>query len=331
MTKTLTASAPGKLVLTGEYAVLDGAPAIVSSVAPRASVRISTGDSFSVTALGFFDGDLAFSVRDGKLDWGADTSPLPLFDCVWEALRPAVTEPVSIVLDTSAFAVDGEKLGLGSSAALAVALTGALCEWSGSGCNVDELAFRAHRDFQGGTGSGLDIATSVVGGMIVFTLRDRTVESIPWPEGLEAAVLWSGVASSTASRLAKLYKSEPHQSREALADAAFVAAYAWQDGKLDRVLGETARFGVSLHSFSDAYDLDIYGAGHAVLAALAEHEGLVYKPCGAGGGDTGIALGEDTASIRAFVERAESHGFRELPVLSANEANDGLRIEWTQD
>lgn len=329
--KSVTASAPGKLVLAGEYAVLDGAPAIVSSVAPRAMVAIAESDALLVTAKGFLDESRSFELSEGQPDWDGGASPLPLFDAVWKSLAPTIADPVSITLDTTAFVDNGDKLGLGSSAALAVALTGALVEWQGTdGSDIETLASRAHRDFQGGKGSGLDIATSIAGGMIVFTLEDRTVESLPWPEGLEAAVLWSGVSASTASRLEKLYQSEPHPSREALADAAFVAAYAWQCGNLDRVLSDTARFGSSLRSFSDAYDLDIYGAGHAKLATLAEHEGLVYKPCGAGGGDTGIVLAKDAAGIRAFVDRAEASGFRELPVLTRGEENDGLRIEWTQ-
>ena len=222
--KSLTASAPGKLVLTGEYAVLDGAPAIVSSVTPRALATISSSEEFSVTATGFLDERRHFTLRDGQLDWGDDASPLPLVDAVWQtaALRP-FDEPVEIVIDTAAFAVNGDKLGLGSSAALAVALSAALTEWQGgSQEDVEALAAQAHQNFQGGKGSGLDIATSVAGGMIVFTLEDRVVESIPWPQGLEAAVLWSGVSASTASRLEKLYRSEPHPSRQSLADAAFV-------------------------------------------------------------------------------------------------------------
>ena len=171
--------------------------------------------------------------------------------------------------------------------------------------------------------------SSPAGGLIVFTLAEQAVESIGWPDGLEAAVLWSGVPASTAARLEKLYQSEPHPSREALANAAFVAAYAWQENDRDKVLAATSRFGVSLRCFSDAYGLDIFDAGHAELATLAEQEALVYKPCGAGGGDAGIVLGSDPARVAAFVDMATERGFIEIPVLDKDGRNDGLHIEWT--
>lgn len=48
----LTASAPGKLVLLGEYAVLDGAPALVLAVnrRARAALATTTAEDFAVDA-----------------------------------------------------------------------------------------------------------------------------------------------------------------------------------------------------------------------------------------------------------------------------------------
>ena len=45
---------------------------------------------------------------------------------------------------------------------------------------------------------------------------------------------------------------------------------------------------------------------------LAESRNIVYKPCGAGGGDIGIALATDSAQLNTFVERAAESGFRHL-------------------
>ena len=51
----ISSSAPGKIIVAGEYAVLDGAPAICMAVDRRAHVNISSGDTefHSVLAPGF--------------------------------------------------------------------------------------------------------------------------------------------------------------------------------------------------------------------------------------------------------------------------------------
>ncbi len=51
-------SAPGKVVVSGEYAVLDGAPAICMAVNRRAHISITTTDNdyHSVLAPGFSEG-----------------------------------------------------------------------------------------------------------------------------------------------------------------------------------------------------------------------------------------------------------------------------------
>jgi len=69
-----------------------------------------------------------------------------------------------------------------------------------------------------------------------------------------------------------------------------------------------------LREFSDDHELGIFDAGHAEMVAAAAAAGLVYKPCGAGGGDIGIVLASDAESIAAFVDRANEQNFRHLAV-----------------
>ena len=59
------ASAPGKVVLSGEYAVLDGAPAVCMAVDRRAIARVSAcgGDWHRVTAPGYTDVEGRFLQR----------------------------------------------------------------------------------------------------------------------------------------------------------------------------------------------------------------------------------------------------------------------------
>ncbi|EIL96926.1 hypothetical protein UUA_16568, partial [Rhodanobacter thiooxydans LCS2] len=51
--------------------------------------------------------------------------------------------------------------------------------------------------------------------------------------------------------------------------------------------------------------------------------GVVYKTCGAGGGDIGIALATDTARLQAFRQAASAAGF---PVLDLHPAAAGVQV-----
>ncbi len=67
--------------------------------------------------------------------------------------------------------------------------------------------------------------------------------------------------------------------------------------------GASAEPGADLpgvHSLRTLADAD-------ALRAAARALNLVYKPCGAGGGDVGIILGSDAAELDAFVAALPSH------------------------
>ena len=171
---TVTANAPGKVVLCGEYAVLDGAPAVSMAVDRRAIAQVSTIDA-----------------DEHVLDVAGTATPgdFALFDAVLNQVRPGSERKFSARLDTTAFAVRGRKLGIGSSAAIAVALAAAL---DPGGQSTLENAFAAHARLQGGLGSGIDVATSVSGGLIGFR-RGAAITNLEWPRGLSYALLWSGI------------------------------------------------------------------------------------------------------------------------------------------
>lgn len=344
--KSLVATAPGKLVLCGEYAVLDGAPAISAAVDRRARVtlRESVDDgTVEVTTVGFNDGLYLYRASDSHLMAVGEQGRLPLFEAVWLASKLSVASGMSIELDTGAFFAAGVKLGLGSSAALTVTLARTLAAWSGNDTGVEAQFRLIHSHLQEGRGSGVDIATSTAGGLIRFesqrneqddgTITTRSsIGDIKWPAGVEAAVMFSGIAASTPAKLARLDSQARQPVGDRLVEAAVSAADAWQQGDAGRVLEATARFARTLADFSHAYGLDVFGGGHAALAELAAGRGLVYKPCGAGGGDVGVVLGDDATAIARFVELAAPSGFVALDVRLGGKTDvEGLTVEWTHD
>ena len=291
----VTASAPGKVVLCGEYAVLDGAPAIAMAVDRRASVTIEDGSRATVSSIG--------------LPGSADTRLLDSVCDVLDIDRPNA----AITLDTGAFndVASGRKLGIGSSAALAVALAGALSPRATSTDRILETALLAHRRFQGGRGSGVDIAASAAGGLIEYR-QGEMPSALTWAAGLGYALLWSGVAASTSSKLASLGQQAARASRQVLSEASGIVAGLWRQGDAGALIDGYRAYVAALVAFDVDHKLGIFDAGHDALANHSNYDDVVYKPCGAGGGDVGIVLGTDAERVARFAQFAESRGFRRL-------------------
>jgi phosphomevalonate kinase len=311
----ITASAPGKFVLSGEYAVLDGAPAICVAVDRRAVVTIDThdGDCHLVRAPGFTAATGRFRVESGELSWLDGGRDFGLLEAVWNASRPATASHcLAISLDTEVFRDpgSGSKIGLGSSAALTVALAAALDALGGD--NADTVAHAAHRLFQGGAGSGVDIACSIAGGSVEYRMADRQATPLEWPAGLYFSVLWSGISADTGGRLARFADQPASSSRSELSEASASAAAAFERGQAAEVVAALGAYTATLTRFDAAHGLGIFDAGHKTLVERAAGAGMVYKPCGAGGGDIGVALATSRASLASFEEIAARSGFMRL-------------------
>lgn len=313
--KRLTASAPGKFVLSGEYAVLDGARAVCVAVDRRARVTIETQDDdhCRVRAPGFSTEPGHFSADSGGLNWLSGGGDYGLFEAVWAASQPAIANgAVAITLDTGAFRdpASGNKIGLGSSAALAAALATALQALGGAGAL--DAAHAGHRRFQGNAGSGVDVACSIAGGVIGYRVADRQATTLTWPTGLYCSVLWSGVAAETRDQLARFGVQPLSRSRGELWEMSNAVAADLEHGDAEAVLATLGDYTRALRRFDEAHALGVFDAGHARLADSAAGTGVVYKPCGAGGGDIGVALATSRASLASFEATAAGAGFARL-------------------
>lgn len=320
---SVSVSSPGKAVLSGEYAVLRQAPAISTAVDCRAVARlVATPDSFHCVATpGHADGRWRFTANSaGEIDW-LDEPPaggLRLIEAAWLAIAPRVRGGLSITVDTSGFfATDSHtKLGLGSSAAAMTALIGALCELDSGNNDIVILANKAHVALQQGLGSGVDIATSIQGGVIEYRMGNPGVQPhYSWPDGLYYRFLWSGEPADTVSKIGKFETvGSNDESISALVAASEAAASAWAAGDTAEILSVFRRYTDTLRQFSIDHDLGIFDAGHDKMTGLAASCGVVYKPCGAGGGDIGIVLASDKSAMIGFCAQAMTNGFQQLAV-----------------
>ncbi len=154
-------SAPGNLLLAGEYAVLEeGGLGLCLAPEVRATLEIEPAPNWEV--------EFRYEAR---CDVWRGEGPLPP---LLQALASVLGElpRARLVLDTTAFSPNGQKTGLGSSAAAALLLTAGFDHiLHGERADVDvlaPLAVRTHRHFQGGRGSGYDVMCSAWGGLTLF-------------------------------------------------------------------------------------------------------------------------------------------------------------------
>lgn len=280
------ATAPGKLLLAGEYAVLEGNAAVVVAVDRRATARRGPRD------------------------------PSPFLDALAARLaaerghgHACARAATDLVVDTADFSRGGQKLGLGSSAAATVAaaaLALAADEASASASAlasgaldrdaVFALAAAAHGDAQGarGTrGSGADIAASTYGGALAYSLVDGQVRwrALPVPRSVLLLPFFTGHSADTVTMVAKVHAAAPATRRPldaiAAAAAALAAAFERDDG--DAILRALRDGGDALAALGVAAGHDLETAAvRAVRDALAPFGGAV-KTTGAGGGDLAIA------------------------------------------
>ena len=298
----LSASAPAKLIFLGEYAVLEGAPALVAAVDCRAHVTLSghcgSGWRLSAPQLGIRDMELG---ENGEIDDVTDSTTrdsLALFDAVRRTVMsqaPALST-LSIQIDTAAFYNNNRKLGLGSSAAVAVALTTALSAAAGrvpDRASVQALASEAHRRAQGGIGSNADIAAAVHGGILGYR-SGQTPAPVELPTALWLQPVVLNESASTTElvgRVLELKERAPQafqsvmQPLQDLAEQGYNAFRAHESTAFTHVF---SAYYEALEQLGRVAGADIVSASHEALHSAALDAGIHYKSCGAGGGDLGL-------------------------------------------
>lgn len=175
--------APGKVILTGEHAVVYGYPAI--------AVPVSLGVTVDITP------------RKGV----SYCSQADLDQRLWTAIREVVPEYGYNVTIHSSLPLGR---GMGSSAALSVALIREMARINNRSMSLEEecdVAMRMEKVFHG-TPSGLDHTVSAIGQAIYFHKNEQQLEWVPisLPK-IKFLVIDSGSAGSTSEMVAEVAKT----------------------------------------------------------------------------------------------------------------------------
>lgn len=317
---SIAVSAPGKAFLIGEYAVLEGAPAIVTALDVRAVAHAATADRPAQdTAVVRCAHARAAAFLEAR---GATVGAMP-------------------VVDTGGFTMGHRKLGLGSSAAVTAAVVGyhlaaAGLEPTDAHVRADALALAhaAHAEAQGGGGSGADVATAVMGGMIRFV--DGAPSQLAAPSWLALGFVDAGAPAVTSSFVAAVKAagaSAPQRYREAMAilrDGATLFA----DGLAQARRGDGERdlqAAVALHvrglrALQELAHVPILTPEIEAILGLCSAAGVAAKPSGAGGGDLVVLVASERAAIDRLAEPLRERLGR--PLLAELRADpSGLRAE----
>jgi phosphomevalonate kinase len=271
--------APGKLVLTGAYAVLEGAPAIVVAVdryaavdtgAPgKADVRSLYDDAGQKLGLGSSAASMVASFGARALARGEDPRHAAVRAEIFRAVRAAHQRE------------------------------------QGGGSGVDVAA-----SVHGGA-----LRYAIVRGPSSPSKRptDAVLRAVELPPGLVLASYWSGTSARTSDLLARVDALRARGGAGAVFTALRGAAEEAADAVTDArdFVRRAAAFGKALAALGDAADAPIVPPAFAELATLAEGEHGAFFPSGAGGGDVAVWLGVAPPSL-AFGRRAEALGLSPL-------------------
>lgn len=280
--------APGKLVLTGAYAVLGGAPAIVV-----ATSRGAYADS-------------------------SRANPTPTAE-----VRAALGDVVSPHVDASALFLGSRKLGLGASSAILVASLAARELVRGADLSdakvrtaLFERARVAHASAQGG-GSGVDVAASVHGGVLEYV--PGSAKRCALPADTRISVFACGTSARTSElrgqvdRLAAVNPSKHRSCIDELEVIAHEAADGVRRGSRDDLVSAMRRAARALARLGVAASAPIVPDGFDKLETAAAAEGAAFCVSGAGGGDVAVFVGSAKPSA-AFLASARAHGLFEIDV-----------------
>lgn len=337
----ITTRASGKLFIAGEYAVVEqGQMSILVGVDRYLTCTLTPGEgNGKITSDQYGRLPLVWRRRADGITLEHDHRP---FDYVLSAIqiverlaveRDCELDFFDLTIQSELDDQDGRKYGLGSSAAVTVATVRAVSQFYDLDLSHDDVfrlsllaTIRLSRLASGG-----DIAASLFGGWIAYSAPDRerlvealdettitdlleqdwpglSIRRLPAPAGLSLVVGWTGEPASTSQLVDDLQGRKPQETThygdflEASAAAVTEFIEALEAGDTEAIKAALSHSRTVLAELSEAAELGIETPALTALRRAAEEAGGVAKSSGAGGGDCGIALIDESRDLSAMLE-----------------------------
>ncbi|MBM6614590.1 phosphomevalonate kinase [Desemzia sp. RIT804] len=350
----ITASAPGKLYIAGEYAVVEpGHPAILVAVDQFITVSLeATTDMGTILSKQYGNLPVTWKRENDRLVLDKRENPFHYILAAIEVTESYVKSfgkelsfyhlSVDSELDSS----NGRKYGLGSSAAVTVATVKGILRFYGLQHETNETIFKlaalAHLSVKS-NGSCGDVAASVFGGWLAFTTFDpkwvlekqqqfpvREVIESDWPylsfkpltppTELRLLIGWTGSPASTSHLVDEVTNK---RTQDTLAYDEFLKASAicvqemihgFEAKDIPKIQSEIRRNRSLLKKMSQSTGVVIETSALTHLCKLAEKFNGAAKSSGAGGGDCGIVIFDRRDGVLSLMTAWEEQGITNLPL-----------------
>ncbi len=333
-----TLSAPGKLFLSGEYAVLWGGVARIAAVGPRTGAYVRTR----------LDRDVSIALDEGRI--AGQTTPLGVrwadetvadafhfsaraVDLVLRAVGRQVPG-FGVALEPSPGAPDGRKLGMGGSARAVVLATEATRYALDAPLDTLKLSLLSHALAQGGKGSGGDVAAIFAGGIVRYRRYDLTaltrastgsdlsgalrnaapVELSRLPESkLPLVYAFAGQSASTRFLIGEVEKRWSDVDRQRFVGSSDSLGQLLETGLAKGDFAAVAEAAEGLQQLLASLG-PLETEAMARLLALTKSVGCAGKMSGAGGGDGCVLFAPDEAGAKALIASLTARGILAFPL-----------------
>lgn len=349
------ASAPGKLYIAGEYAVVEpGHPSIVVAVDRFITAHISgsqTPDKGSIRSRQNGIKEASWTRQNQQVVLDEDN---PFFAYVLEAIHVVEEWLLESGGSVSSFYLDieseldsssGHKIGLGSSAAVTVAVIRALLRFyrlPEEDETIYKLAALAHMRL-GSNGSFGDLAASTFTGWVAYSSFDRGIvrewmrtltlsevierewpafsaRSLIPPKELTLLIGWTGSPASTTHLVGKVQEqrtSSVEDYKEFLSESKACVSRMIEAFEKDDVSSIQSDIRINrslLNQLKKITGVVIETPALTELCEIAELHGAAAKTSGAGGGDSGIALCDARTDRFQLIEQWKQSDITPLPL-----------------
>ncbi len=343
-------SAPSKLFLAGEYAVLWGGTARIAAVGPRASVLVQRRADREVHLV-LEDGRLVGVGTPFGVRWKGEVTRPYLFaaravDAVWRA-HARESLGFSLAFSPSESGPGGRKLGLGGSARAALLATDAARFILEERLDSLKLALVSHAQTQNLKGSGGDVAASYAGGIVRYrrypvellapatttgALSAALAQAPPvdlWklpPAKVLLSYAFAGESASTESLIKDVESRLTPPAREEFVRRSDELSAQLEEALLHGELPALSAAADGLHALLCTLG-PLETEPMRRLLALAKSQGAAGKLSGAGGGDGCILFSRDEDERTRLLEALAARGFFAFPLT----VEPGLKGETSPD